>query len=115
MIGTNVDLIKTDNVNIITKAQIGIEGNYFITRDITTTLGVEMWTSSGPSLVLGSRWFPTEDAFIRLRGYVGNNDLSVGAGWSRPLGTAFRFEAIGDFYFSIDFAIRAGVVYIFRR
>jgi hypothetical protein len=113
--GVNLDLIKTDNVSYLNKAQIGLEGNYFVARGLTVTGGFEIWTGDEVSFVVGGRWFVVEDAFIRLRALLGENDISLGAGWTKPISDDFRFEAIGDFYFSIDFAIRAGLVYVIRH
>lgn len=115
LVGGGFDLIKTDNDGFAEKLQLGLEGNYFITRRFTATGGLEFWTGDQVSLVVGTRWFPSDEAFVRLRGLIGTNDLSVGAGWTKPLNESLKFEAIGDFYFSVDFAIRAGLVYVIRR
>lgn len=116
LIGTNIDLIKTDNNTFLGKSQIGMEGNYFLSNRFSATGGLDLWTDNGVSLVTGLRWYPDQEAFVRLRGMVGAiNDLSLGGGWTQPISGNWRFEAIGDFYFSIDFAIRAGVVYVIRR
>ena len=90
--------------------QIGGEVNYFATRQITATAGLEYWSTEGVSFLVGGRWYPNENTFVRLRGLVGANDLSVGAGWSKPINENFRFEAIGDFYFKLGkFASRAAM------
>jgi hypothetical protein len=115
MIGGGLDMIKTDNNGLLAKGQFGGEGHYFITRDFTLSGGLEGWTNSGVSLTVGTRWYPTENAFVRVRGIIGENDLSIGGGWSKPLNENFRFEAMGDFYFEGDFAVRAGIMYIIRR
>jgi hypothetical protein len=115
MVSGHLDLVKTDHTRLLEKYQFGGEVNYFATRKITATAGLEIWTGDEFSFLIGSRWFPTEDTFVRIRGLVGANDISIGGGWSKPINENFRFEAIGDFYFKIDFAIRAGVVYIIRR
>jgi len=52
---------------------------------------------------------------VRARGLIGENDLSLGAGWNQPLSESWRFEAIGDFYFTGEFAARLGAVYILRK
>lgn len=109
------DLIKTDNNNFLKKAQLGSELNYFFTRSITGTGGVELWTGDDVSLVLGTRWYPIDEAFIRVRGLIGENDLSIGGGWTKPITDKWKFEAIGDFYFEAEFAIRVGAVYVIRR
>jgi hypothetical protein len=115
MVGGHFDLVKTDYVNLLQKVQIGAEVNYFATRTITVTSGLEYWSTEGMSFLVGGRWYPKENAFVRLRGLVGANDLSIGAGWSKPMNENIRFEAIGDIYFKFDFAIRIGIVYIRRK
>lgn len=115
MVGGHFDIVKTDYISLFQKVQFGGEVNYFATRDITATAGFEYWSSDGMSFLVGGRWYAKENAFIRLRGLVGANDLSLGGGWSKPLNENMRFEAIGDFYFKLDFAIRIGVVAIIRK
>lgn len=115
MIGGHFDLVKTDYSSILQKVQFGGEVNYFATKEITATAGFEYWTSEGVSFLVGGRWYPRENAFVRVRGLVGANDLSIGGGWSKPINENLRFEAIGDFYFKVDFAIRVGIVYIIRK
>jgi hypothetical protein len=115
MIGVNLDMIKTDNDRFLGKTQVGMEGNYFLSKKFTATAGFDLWTGADFNVVVGTRWYPVEEAFVRFRGLIGENDLSLGGGWAKPLHDNWRFEAIGDFYFSIDFAIRAGFVYIIRR
>jgi hypothetical protein len=109
------DLIKTDASGVFKKAQIGTEFNYFLDRQFTATGGFELWTYNKASFVVGGRWYPIDELFIRARGLIGENDLSIGAGWSKPLNENFRFEAIGDFYFNVDFSARVGIAYVIRR
>ena len=109
------DLIKSDNIKVFEKAQIGLEGNYFIQRHFAAGMGVEIWTKQKSSFVLGARWYADDQLFFRLRGLVGVNDVALGIGWSKPLNEKWRFEGIGDFYFNnSDFAVRAGVSYVLR-
>ena len=115
MVGVQLDIVKTDNSGIFDKAQFGAEVNYFVTKSFTGTTGFEIWTGDDVSFLIGARWYPTEDAFIRARGLIGENDLSIGGGWTKPINDRLRFEAIGDFYFKVDFSIRVGLVYIVRR
>jgi hypothetical protein len=115
MFGGGFDLIKTDNNGAFSKAQIGIEANYFIDKQFTGTAGVDIWTDSKTSFVLGGRWYPMDDFFVRARGFIGANDLAIGAGWSKPFKENWKFEAMGDFYFHLDFAVRVGVAYVIRR
>jgi hypothetical protein len=115
-ISVHADLIKSDNSAFFEKAQASAEVNYFISRKFTATAGAEYWTA-GPqaSFVMGARWFPVAEAFVRVRGLVGANDISIGGGWGKPLHENWRFEAIGDFYTGGDIAIRAGFTYLIRR
>ena len=115
MVGGAMDLIKTDNNGFLGKAQFGLEGNYFITRQFTASAGLELWTDDESSFMIGGRWYPVEEAFVRFRGLIGDNDLSIGGGWTKPINDKLRFEAIGDFYFKGEFAIRAGLMYVIRR
>ena len=115
MIGAGADLVKTDNDGLFKKVQAGAEFNYFLHKRFTVTGAFEVWTDDEISFVLGGRWYPIDELFIRTRGLVGVNDLSVGAGWGKPLGEHFRFEAIGDFYFKGQFSIRTGINYVFRK
>jgi hypothetical protein len=115
MVGGHFDVVKTDYSNILEKVQFGAEVNYFAAKKITATAGFEYWTEEGISFLVGGRWYPRENAFVRVRGLVGANDLSIGGGWSKPINENLKFEAIGDFYFKFDFAIRVGVVYIMRK
>jgi hypothetical protein len=114
MVGGGVDLIKTDLSGFFQKLQTGVEVNYFLSRDFTATGGLEIWTYDKPSAVIGGRWYPSEVWFVRARGLIGTNDLSIGAGWCKPLTENLRFEAIGDFYFRIEFSARVGIAYVLR-
>lgn len=115
MVGGGLDIVKTDNDGFGSKIQLGIEGNYFITRQFTASVGAELWSSDESSVALGVRWFPIEEAFVRLRGLIGDNDLAIGAGWTKPINSNWKFEALGDFYFEGEFAMRLGVMYVLRR
>jgi hypothetical protein len=115
MVNLHGDLIKTDLDRIFKKAQVGAEFNYFLHKRFTVTGGFEVWTEDEISFVIGTRWYPTDDFFVRVRGLVGMNDVALGAGWTKPLAGNFRFETMGDFYFHGYFAIRAGFSYVFRK
>ena len=109
------DLVKTDNVTPFRKAQFGGEFHYFATSSIAANAGFEVWTDDEVSFSVGARWYPVNHAFVRVKGLIGENDLVIGGGWVVPLGNGFHFEASGDFYFKVDFSIRAGIAYIIRR
>jgi hypothetical protein len=115
MVGASFDLIKADYDGFFQKVQAGAEVNYFFSRKFTGTGGVEFWTNDQTSAVIGARWYPSRDAFVRLRGLIGANDISIGGGWAKPVDENFKFEALGDYYFDGQFAIRIGVAYVIRR
>jgi hypothetical protein len=115
MVGGGFDLIKTDHDVFLKKGQFASEGHYFITRQFTLSSGLEIWTDEGISLTLGARWFPVDEAFVRMRGLIGENDLVIGGGWTKPITDKLRFEAMADFYFEGEFGIRAGLMYVIRR
>ncbi len=75
MVGGGFDLIKTDNDGFIQKAQIALEGNYFLTRQFTASAGFDIWTDDGLNFVIGGRWYPVDDFFARIRGIIGDNDM----------------------------------------
>jgi len=110
------DLIKTDYNSAFDKAQLGVEGNYFIVRNFAAGAGVEIWTEQKSSFVMGMRWYAMDHVFVRFRGLIGANDAAIGGGWAKPINDNWRFEAIGDFYFGqTEFSIRAGVSYIIKK
>lgn len=113
--GLQADLVKTDNLNLFRKAQLGFEFHYFASSAITASAGVEVWTGDELSFTIGGRWYAAEHAFISMRALIGENDLVLGSGWAMPLNDHFRFEVSGNFYFSVDFAIRAGIIYVINR
>lgn len=115
LIGGYADIIKTDNDGFMQKAQFGAEFNYFIDRKFTGTAGIDIWTDDKASFVIGGRWYPVDIFFVRARGLIGENDLSLGAGWNKPFNENWRFEAIADFYFKGEFGIRAGLAYTIRK
>lgn len=114
-LATEMDLIKSDYDIFFNRVQIGLEANYFFNKKASGTLGMEIWTQAGLSAVIGGRWYPTPEAFLRARALFGTNDFSLGAGFSKPLSEVIRFEAMTDVYFEGTFTIRAGVAYIIRK
>lgn len=115
LFGGGIDVVKTDYETFAEKIQLGIEGNYYFSRDFTGSAGFELWMSDKASLAIGARWYPVEEAFVRMRALLGENDLNIGAGWTKPITSDLKFEAIGDFYFEGEFAIRVGLVYVLRK
>lgn len=115
ILSANLDLIKSNNDGYFEKAQTCIEVNYFLFRKFTATSGAEYWTDGDQfSLIIGGRWYPVEEAFIRIRGLIGANDVAIGGGWAKPLSEVWRIEAMGDVYIKGYIAIRAGIAYVIR-
>ena len=114
MAGGGLDLLKSDINNIADKSQVGFEVNYFLLRNYSVTGGLEIWTRGNESLLLGMRWYPVENIFARFRGLIGENEVSIGAGYWRNIDNNWRFEGMADLYFQGDVAFRAGVAYLFR-
>jgi hypothetical protein len=108
-----MDILKTDNTKVMGKAQIGFEVNYFLKRNFAVGAGAEIWSGQKNSFVLGARWYANDHIFFRFRGLIGANDAALGVGYTKPISRNWRFEAMGDLYFSRpDFAVRAGVSYV---
>lgn len=111
MLNVHGDLIKSDNDGFFEKVQGGFEGNYYFSRKIAATGGAEIWTGSDEIFaILGVRFCPIDEAFIRARGLLGK-DFSIGGGFAKPLSEQFRIEAMADFYMQGSIAIRAGISY----
>jgi hypothetical protein len=110
MIGAQADLIKSDNDGFFKKIQLGMEANYYFSRKFSLTAGFEWWTDDLVSVVVGGRFSPIDEAFVRVRGLPGK-DISIGAGFAKPLANNFRIEAMGDLYFNGHIAIRGGIAY----
>jgi hypothetical protein len=114
MIGFGLDFLKTDFNAVGDKVQLGAELNYFLRNNFSVTGGFEFWSQDRNSLIIGMRWYPIDNAFVRFRGLLGENDLALGFGWSKALDRNFRFEAMGDYYTTGDFAVRAGIAFVIR-
>lgn len=115
LIGAGLDIIKSNNTGFGNQVQLGAEFNYFINSEFSVTGGFENWTAGTTSLVLGGRYYIQNNIFARIRGIIGDNDISVGGGYSHPLNKHWKLEAMGDVYFGGDFAIRGGVAYLLGK
>lgn len=114
MLGVALDVLKTDFNAVGDKVQLGVELNYFLVKSFSVTGGYEVWSRDRNSIVVGMRWFPIENGFVRFRGLVGENDLSFGFGWGKPLNRNWRLEAMGDYFTRGDFAVRGGMAYLIK-
>jgi hypothetical protein len=56
LVGGAFDLVKSDNEGFVQKAQVGGEFNYFITRKVTATGGLDIWADNVMIGVVGIRW-----------------------------------------------------------
>ena len=115
LIGAGLDILKSNNTGFGDQVQLGVEANYFINSEFSVTGGVENWTAGKTSLIIGGRYYIQENIFARVRGIIGDNDISVGGGYSYPLSKNWRVEAMGDIYFEGDFALRGGVAYLLGK
>ncbi len=85
LVGGGFDLIKTDNNQLFDKAQIGLEAHYFVVRNFAAGAGFEIWPQQKSSFMMGMRWYALDHVFIRARGLIGANDVSIGGGWAKPI------------------------------
>jgi hypothetical protein len=108
IIGVQADLIKSDNDGFFEKVQGGVEGNFYISRKFSASVGTEVWTGDEIIAVAGARFSPIDEGFFRIRGLIGK-DFSIGAGFAKPLSENVRIEAMTDLYFNGHIAIRAGI------
>ncbi len=99
MLGAGLDLLKTDNSELVDKAQIGFELNYFVIRKLTLSAGLEVWTAARESFAFGARYYFTDHIFTRGRALIGVNDFALGLGGAIPLKKNLRLELVGDFFF----------------
>ena len=110
------DILKYDFAVLGRSIQLGAEFNFFLADEFTISAGYDLWWPNS-NLVLGARYYPGEQIFIRGRGLLGSDDVAVGLGGWFPLGDRLRLELIADYYFldGGDVALRAGVAYNFGR
>ena len=116
LVGGGFDILKTDIVRSFDKAQLGVEGNYFVVRHFAVGAGLEYWTAGDRiSFAMGARYYFNDNLFVRFRGLIGANEAAIGVGYSHPIKEFLRVEAMGDFYaVNTEFAIRAGVAYVIK-
>jgi hypothetical protein len=115
MVGVNMDLIKSGYEGYFNRAQVSLEGNYFLSPKFSGTGGIEAWTRGKSSAVVGARWYPAKEAYVRARGLIGANLLSIGGGWLKPMTEDLQFEAMTDLYSNGYFSIRVGFAYFITR
>ena len=112
LVGAGLDILKSNNTGFGNQVQMGAEFNYFVNGELAATAGFENWTAGTTSLVIGTRYYIQNNIFARVRGIIGDNDLSIGGGYSHDLNKNWRLEAMGDIYFQGYFVLRGGVSYL---
>ncbi len=105
------DLVRSDIPGVITRHQIGAEVNYFYLYNLSFSGGYEFNSAWGNQVSVGSRFYPLESAFIRLRGLVGSqSDLALGLGYTHNISYRIRLEGMVDYYAITRMAgLRAGL------
>ncbi|HLU89466.1 MAG TPA: hypothetical protein VKZ51_06490 [Cyclobacteriaceae bacterium] len=99
LLSSGIDLGRTDAPGVIRRYQWGAELNYFYLHSLSFTGGYEFNYNRPNHLVLGSRFYPLEPVFIRVRGMLGReSDVALGAGYSYNLSYRFRLEGMLDYY-----------------
>lgn len=115
MAGIAFDAIKTDFEDRVgNKLQAGAEVNYFIEEIYSVTLGTEIWTGDERQIsgVAGIRFYPLGHLFVRIRGIIGADQLSAGAGFQKPFSQQWIAEGIIDYYSEGKVAARFGLAFL---
>lgn len=116
MLSGALDFIKTDNTGLFEKSQVGVEANFFVARHFAVGVGGEIWTDQKNSFMMGARWYVNDNIFLRFRGLIGANDVTLGGGYAKALSQYLRLEGMGDFYLnSTEFGVRIGLSYVIKR
>lgn len=105
----SIDYYKTDMVNPLGKAQLGIEAGHFFSKAFMASGGLDFWTERRePVVTLGSRYYPKAPFFIRQRALIKDrSDVSLGAGYNFLLNGRWVIETTGDYYLNgNEFAFR---------
>lgn len=114
LLSAGIDLAKTDAPGVIRRYQMAGELNYFHLHSLSFSGGYEFNYDRSNHVTLGSRFYPIEPAFIRVRGLLGkNSDLAFGAGYSHNLSYRFRLEGMVDYYAISNVAgLRVGIGFL---
>src|SRR5690606_8489403 len=82
LVSSGIDLGRTDAPGVIRRYQLGAELNYFHLHSLSFAGGYEFNYNRSNHVVLGSRFYPLEPVFIRLRGLLGKeSDVALGGGY----------------------------------
>ncbi|HLW20545.1 MAG TPA: hypothetical protein VKX33_09485 [Cyclobacteriaceae bacterium] len=99
LLSGGVDLARTDAPGVIRRYQMAAELNYFHLHSLSFSGGYEFNYDRANHVTLGSRFYPIEPVFVRVRGLLGeNSDIALGAGYSHNFSYRFRLEGMADYY-----------------
>ncbi len=109
------DLVKSNSYGLIKRSQLGIEGDYFIFRKLSLSLGFEHWNNDQFSLAIGSRLYFNEFIFARARALFGAEVGNLGVGFVHDFSHRVALNLVADYYTDDEFAVRAEVVFKFGK
>ena len=114
LLSGGMDLTRTDAPGVIRRYQLGAELNYFYLHSLSFFGGYEINYDRPNHVTLGSRFYPIEPLFVRVRGLVGKeSDVALGAGYSHNLTYRLRLEGMLDYYaVSNVFGLRVGIGFL---
>jgi len=114
LLSGGTDLARTDAPGVIRRYQLGAELNYFYLHSLSFLGGYEINYNRPNHVALGSRFYPIEPLFVRVRGLVGKeSDVALGAGYSHNLTYRLRLEGMLDYYaVSNIFGLRVGIGFL---
>ena len=114
LLSAGLDLARTDAPGVIRRYQMAGELNYFHLHSLSFSGGYEFNYNRPNHVTLGSRVYPIEPAFIRVRGLLGrNSDIAFGAGYSHNFSYRFRLEGMVDYYAVSNVAgLRVGIGFL---
>ncbi len=114
LLSAGLDLARTDAPGVIRRYQMAGELNYFHLHSLSFSGGYEFNYNRPNHVTLGSRFYPIEPAFIRVRGLLGrNSDIAFGAGYSHNFSYRFRLEGMVDYYAVSNVAgLRVGIGFL---
>jgi hypothetical protein len=99
LLSGGMDLARTDAPGVIRRYQLGAELNYFYLHSLSFLGGYEANYNRPNHVTLGSRFYPIEPLFVRVRGLVGkDSDVALGAGYSHNVSYRLRLEGMLDYY-----------------
>ena len=114
LVSGGMDLGRTDAPGVIRRFQMGAELNYFYLHSLSFSGGYEFNYTRPNHLTLGTRFYPVEPIFLRIRGLIGSDsDIALGAGYTHFLSYRVRLEGMLDYYAITKVAgLRVGIGFL---